>query len=269
MIILIDAGNTRVKLSFLIGQQRATDVEAISHGELTQRLPSWLATLPPTIEAVIGVNVAGAHVQQVIEDALRHVTSEAVQWQRSVRAMAGLTNAYTDAAQLGTDRWLALLGLWNKHTTLSGGDNGNMHEPAAWVLASFGTATTVDAITPAGLFAGGLIVPGPQMMLSSLASGTAHLPLAVGTARPFPTDTNSAIVTGVAAAQAGAVVRQLLALQKQYPQHALRLAVSGGAWPEVADELRHLLSLASLSVQPEFVDNPVLDGLAVVARTAS
>src|SRR5690606_21810352 len=143
----------------------------------------------------------------------------------------------------------------------------NVAPGAVHLLASFGTATTVDAISPEGMFVGGLILPGPQLMLSALAQGTANLPLATGVSTSFPTDTHSAIRSGVAAAQAGAVVRQLLELRHRWPHRKLQLYVTGGGWPVVEAELGRALALSGFTLQTHFVDNAVLDGLAVVAQT--
>ena len=58
------------------------------------------------------------------------------------------------------------------------------HPP--FLLASFGTATTIDTVGPDNVFAGGLILPGPAMMRNALAHGTANLPVADGASSPIP-----------------------------------------------------------------------------------
>src|SRR5690606_20442118 len=111
----------------------------------------------------------------------------------------------------------------------------------------------------------GLIVPGLQLMFASLASGTANLPLAHGESAQFPTDTREAIASGVLGAQAGAILRQVLAARSRFAQTPLRLAVTGGAWPQVQAELDRLLKQAGIPLTPWIMDNPVLDGLAMLA----
>src|SRR5690606_9486627 len=116
----------------------------------------------------------------------------------------------------------------------------------------FGTATTVDTLAPeqsegAGLtsvaFHGGLIFPGPDLMRSSLANGTARLPIASGPAVAFPTHTHQAISSGIAAAQAGAVLRQWREGLQRYGT-APRVYAAGGGWPIVEEEVRKSLARA-------------------------
>src|SRR5690606_41823780 len=60
MTILIDAGNTRIKLDWLNAdaQQRASRVLAFT-GEDTEAVCRWLSELPARPSAAVGVNVAG------------------------------------------------------------------------------------------------------------------------------------------------------------------------------------------------------------------
>src|SRR3546814_3488501 len=58
------------------------------------------------------------------------------------------------------------------------------------------------------VFYGGLILPGPALMRSALATGTANLPEANAPFAAYPTHTHQAISSGIAAAQAGALLRQ-------------------------------------------------------------
>jgi type III pantothenate kinase len=260
MTILIDAGNTRVKLGWVHSDGgREAQVTAIAHDAVEHDLPAWLAAQPERHATAIGVNVAGSElgrrVERVLEDAACPVT-----WMNSVDESLGLSNGYARPGQLGTDRWVAMVGLWAhpRHRSAAA------RRPVQ-ILASFGTATTIDTVSPQGRFEGGVILPGLRLMLTSLVAGTANLPLAGGSAVAFPSDTHQAIATGALAAQAGAVLRQMLIAQERFAGAALRLAVTGGAWPEVEPELRRLLAQAGLEAQPWIMDNPVLDGLAMLA----
>eukprot|EP00887_Chlorella_sp_A99_P003806 scaffold32.g3806.t1 len=105
-------------------------------------------------------------------------------------------------------------------------------------------------------------------MRCSLAAGTATLPLARGPAVDYPTDTVAAIASGIAAAQAGALGRQWLAGWRLYGQ-APAIYVTGGDWPDIAAEAQRLLIEISAAVgmkaTPLYLDNPVLEGLAMLA----
>lgn len=260
MTILIDAGNTRVKLGWVDADgARETQVAALAHDRIEADLPAWLAALPARHAAAIGVNVAGNEVGLGVERLLRN-SGCPVTWMNSTAESLGLSNGYARPGQLGTDRWVAMLGLWAhpRHRVSAA------RRPVQ-ILASFGTATTIDTISPQGRFEGGVILPGLRLMLTSLVSGTANLPLAGGGAAAFPSDTHQAIATGALAAQAGAVLRQMLIARERFADSGLRLAVTGGAWPEVEAEMRRLLAQAGLEAQPWIMDNPVLDGLAMLA----
>jgi len=272
VILLIDAGNTRVKFGWRrrSHSMREPAILALGHAEL-ERLPEWLATLPAVPDAAWGVSVAGAAVNTLVEHLLLPHRIP-LRWIGSSDYAAGVTNLYEIPTQLGNDRWVSLIGL-----------SGQTRDTA--ILASFGTATTVDTLGPlpslsqasadkdkqtAGRrFEGGIILPGPELMRQSLARGTAGLPYAQGGSVAFPRNTHSAISSGIAAAQAGAVVRQwryTLATLGVAPQ----LYCSGGGWPLVADEVSSALAQAQADLgqpcaPPRWLEAPVLDGLATLA----
>lgn len=99
---------------------------------------------------------------------------------------------------VGTDRLCAAVAAFN-------------HLGAACVVADFGTAITIDCVDDEGVFLGGSILPGLGMAAGSLEAGTAQLPLVKiePMNRPFGTDTNDAILSGLLAAARGAL-RQLV-----------------------------------------------------------
>lgn len=250
MIVLLDVGNSRIKLGWhhpTMGREAAVHAMALSPlTQLPDALRKWLSTLPVQPREARGVNVAGHVVAQLIEQALAEAGCP-LQWILPTTEYLGVRNAYDKPTQLGADRWVALLGL--------AGHFQEVHAPL--VLATFGTATTIDTLSPDKVFKGGLILPGPALMRQSLAQGTANLPLASGATTEYPTHTLQAIATGVVAAQAGAVWRQCDIAQKYFGVAPV-LCVSGGGWPEVEAEVRRMLT----GLKIEFIANPVLDGLA-------
>ncbi|MEO6959476.1 MAG: type III pantothenate kinase [Burkholderiaceae bacterium] len=290
MIVLIDAGNTRAKFgSVMPDGQREPIPLALRHTDL-DTLADWLRQLPQAPTAALGVNVAGTAAAAAITARLA-VHGCSIRWISSQNEAAGIRNAYDRASQLGADRWVSLIGLaWHARSqTRPDAHNKNTRHVAAkdqppLMLASFGTATTIDTLaidtvaeSPSAarphssnwLFLGGVIFPGATLMRSSLAGGTANLPEASGVAAAYPTNTHQAIVTGIAAAQAGAVLRQWLT-GLEHSGQAPRVYSSGGAWPIVKDETQRLLTATQqrmgLRETPiEWLPSPVLDGLAVLA----
>lgn len=277
MLLLIDAGNTRIKLGWLDRRtgRRETSALTFAH-EHAGHLAAELEQLGLAPQAALGVNVAGAAAGQALSDLLEQHYRFAVQWVTPQPLAAGVINGYDIPGQLGADRWMSMLGVAPRA----------QHGPI--LLASFGTATTIDTLAPEPVadpmpaadgqhapdrplwrFHGGLIFPGPALMRSSLARGTANLPEAEAPVASFPTHTHQAISSGIAASQAGAVLRQWREGLERFGQ-APRVFCSGGAWPIVEHEIRRGLARAQtdlgLPVQDiTWVAAPVLDGLARLA----
>ncbi|WP_420223823.1 type III pantothenate kinase [Pigmentiphaga litoralis] len=228
--------------------------------------PSGVTAAPggaaPAFSAVLGSNVAGPAVQRMLDDLLA-ARGAVIQWQAATASRLGLVNGYREPTRLGPDRWLGMVGIWACAQRAAFLTTAPL--PTEHLLAHFGTATTLDTIDATGHFVGGMILPGRDMMRRSLATGTANLPAAEGHIQPFPGDTHDAIASGVAAAQAGAVARQWLAVRDRYGRPPL-LHVSGGAWLSIATEVQHLLGAIGSTQIIRVVDNPVLDGLACVAE---
>jgi type III pantothenate kinase len=237
MIVCIDSGNSRIKWG--VGdagawfENGAVDQAASGKmADLAQRLP-----LP---ERVMLANVAGAAALANIGTALapwRSVLHEV----RSTATAAGVVNLYENPAQLGVDRWCALIA-------------ARAMSAAPCVVVMAGTATTIDTLDGDGRFIGGLILPGLELMRRSLARDTAALPLAAGAYSPHPRCTGDAIVSGCIEAQVGAIGRAVARLG-----NGAECLLSGGA----ADLLgKHL------DVPHRTVGNLVLEGLRRLAGTS-
>lgn len=251
MKLLLDIGNSRLKIATFDGH-RASFIKAIAIEPLQtcqMQFTDALSVLPEPIDACVAVSVASQATNAAIGGCAKGYP---IHWVRPTASLAGIKNAYPEPSQLGADRWVSMLGL-KRHF-------GNAHP--ALVLATFGTATTVDTLGPDNEFKGGLILPGVTMMHQALAKGTARLPDAPGVVSTFPTDTVSAIASGVAAAQVGAVMRQLSQVQALHKEAPI-LCVSGGALPAISAQLQQAMGAAPIQVLP----NVILDGLATIAAT--
>lgn len=266
MILLLDCGNTLTKFAWLKDNTRSL-AKVFSYNEL-DNLTAQLKHYPTKVFAT---NVASPEIKTKLELACTNTWGLSIKWCNYQDGRNFLHSNYANS--LGSDRWLAALGLWQQinqdHEWLSG-------QP--YILASFGTATTVDTLwletqqdgSKQAKFIGGLILPGLEMMRTSLAQGTARLPRAHGKPDDFPLDTHTAINSGVIAAQSGAVSRQwqkAIAL-KQNPNP--KIYVCGGAWQIIGEDIQAELNfsnkIAGLADPVcNYLDNPVLDGLALIA----
>ncbi|MEK6594529.1 MAG: type III pantothenate kinase, partial [Pseudomonadota bacterium] len=144
--------------------------------------------------------------------------------------------------QLGADRWAALIGAWHR-----------FHGPCLVVGA--GTTVTVDALSGEGVFLGGLIIPGFELMRGSLARNTAQLKLQDGDFHYFPDNTANAIMSGAINALCGAVER-MLGFMQETGEVMPCVVLSGGVAGLLADRL---------NARVEVVDNLVLEGLLSIA----
>jgi type III pantothenate kinase len=254
--LLIDAGNSRIKWALVQADGSQIAAGALTHGGTDQ--PDW-SGLPTPAGAWLS-NVAGESVAARIAALLD------ARWPQlpltTIRACAqqcGVTNSYTTPAALGSDRWAGMIGA---HAAFPG---------EHLLLATFGTATTLEALRADGCFVGGLIAPGWTLMMRSLGEHTAQLPtLDAGAARGllsgsepdsgrrgpfFATDTPRSLSAGCTLAQAGLIERMWRDLQDEW-QVPMRLVVSGGAVDEVA---------SALKVPHTRHDSLVLSGLALIA----
>lgn len=264
-LLLIDCGNTRLKWAFV--RQPCTSISrkttfdqtgwiAHQHPQASIQLAlTWQALDITTSVHVWFSNVAGTVAQQMMIDALHQAfgTSLYLHAFKSTAQIAGIQNLYQDPAQLGSDRYAAMIGA------------RALFIDQALIVINCGTALTIDSITADGKFLGGLIAPGLHLMTASLNQNTAqlpdglalkHIPQLIG----FPRNSADAILSGCLAAQVGAIEfashHFKNYLQQQNQSTMLLRVISGGDAPI----LHEALSGADL-----MVDNLVLLGLYSVA----
>lgn len=250
MLLLVDAGNTRVKWAMVdsaargaIGAWAASGM--VEHAQVRELCETWRNR---SIGRVLISNVAGQPMRDAIEQALLGALGMRpvpLEWFASVPALAGVRNHYRNPAQLGCDRFASSIGA---HALYPG---------QALVVATCGTATTVDALTAEGDFLGGMILPGLGLMAGSLAKNTAQLPQVaehLDVSEPFADHTDAAIVSGCIAAQTGAIERAVAAHARRHGN--VQCILSGGAAALIAPHL---------SVPHTKIDNLVLMGLHTVA----
>ncbi|MGH2669043.1 MAG: type III pantothenate kinase, partial [bacterium] len=136
----------------------------------------------------------------------------------------------------------ALIGAWNLH-----------HGPC--VVVSAGTTVTVDALDRGGVFLGGMIVAGADLMRAALGRNTARLRPRRGRFAYFPSRTADAIESGTINALAGAVER-MVRFMRQAGEAAPLTVLAGGAAQVIAPQLNGAV---------EVMDNLVLEGLVRIA----
>src|SRR5438067_7799955 len=187
MILVIDSGNSRMKWG-LYGPRGWLVQGVVSNAELaTLALRDW-QNLPRPSRA-IGVNVAGEAARVRVEGQLARWRLP-IQWLTATAEAAGVINRYANPAQLGADRWAALVAARRRAVE-------DDVSPPPCVVINAGTAVTIDALDSDGVFHGGGILPGLRLMLQSLADRTSALKVAAGEFRDSPTNTAHAVYSGL------------------------------------------------------------------------
>lgn len=239
---LLDLGNSRAKAArleagrlvdpFALDWQRA-DFAA----ELRARLAAWG---PPARVWVASVapGACAARVQAVLAE----LQPARVDWLRSPRQAAGVTNSYAKPERLGVDRFLALLAA---HAV--GG--------AACVIGC-GTALTLDALAADGRHAEGMIALSPGGALHALKGITAIADRNPDAFAAVTADDTARALQAGCWASAGALVGWFVARWKARGRLP-HVWVHGGWAQPLADWLR----VDGLAV--EVMEDAVLRGLAV------
>lgn len=247
--LLVDIGNTFLKWGLFraraAGEARENRIES-GHVLLEEisGLAAPFSKLRPPAQIVIS-NVAGTRVRATMIRVLETwPDAPPPHWVIPQAEQCGVVNRYRNPAQLGSDRWAALIGA----RRIVGAN------PALVVVC--GTATTIDYLTAAGEFRGGVILPGVGLMLRALHQHTAALPDADGEYVEHPLQTVDAIASGCQHAQAGAI-------ERVYRMHAAKAPdliclLSGGAARALSPRL---------TIPFDLHDNLVLEGLYCISRT--
>ena len=244
--LAIDAGNTRIKWGLHDGvtwSLRGTVATAeIAHSDAFRD-----GLKASVVDRIVVSNVAGLIAAKAIADKI-HFLDRPTTFIAACASQCGVVNGYAVPAQLGSDRWAALVAA----------RAAALDAPHPQLVVMSGTALTVDALTADGFFLGGIIVPGLTLMRRALNSGTAQLPAMPGQYQTFPGSTVNAITSGALAACAGAVQRMFAHLSDKTGD-VPRCVGSGGAIDVLAQQLPFPVSIN---------DNLVLDGLLVIAQTS-
>ena len=257
--LLVDAGNTRLKACLLSGTRPGrAHAEHWSAGGEQQAAVSLLRAMRRaagrrTITRVLACSVAGVAVERALRVAARAAGLPAPLFIRSRRSAGGVRNGYADAWRLGADRFVALVGARAQHPG------------RALLLVDAGTALTVDLVDASGRHRGGLLVPGPELMVAALLGQTAGIRRRAGrgavlaaagkAASPFGRSTRAGLASGALLACA-ALIERVAREARAALGTAPLLLLSGGAAAAIAPRMR---------LRARLGDGLVFAGLALLA----
>lgn len=234
---VVDVGNTRIK----VGLVRDGRFAVVTHFDFDSR--SW------HVDDIAGTNWVIAGVNPKPRD-------ELARWVQQRGAVVTMIDDYRNLPlrlivdfpeRIGIDRLLGAVAA-NRLRRLK----------AFAITVDSGTATTINLVSPDGVFRGGFILPGLQLMAKSLHTGTAALPeIDFDGPRHFPgADTEHAIRGGIVAATSGAVRHAMSSVKRTDDE--IDLFLTGGSAQRIMEDLAEF--------SPQFVPNLVLDGLLHTAE---
>ncbi len=254
MILTIDAGNSRTKWGIFDDRQNLIFEDVFNNDAYPAQAPSsWTMCQQAVVSCV-----AGHLIAEKIKYLTQKINLSTLFVQSSAQA-CGVENSYDQPNQLGTDRWAALIAAWALVQT-------------PCVVVNAGTAVTVDAISAKttatganaqGIFMGGLILPGLQLMQNSLLDNTAQIKTNAEqhelTLQLFPTNTASAVRTGAVTAILGLIKAMAIQLQATRKE-PISCILSGGDAAIFAEALNNYPALQL--AMPVIIDKHlVLKGL--------
>ncbi len=197
--LLIDIGNTRIKwLWHSVDSPVSALSQAYASAHNAQQLPEDIRaqwSLLPTPRSVRITNVAHTNLLNACLELMHQLWGDVAIKTAHTQSTHPLLTLNYDAAQMGSDRYVQLLGA------------RSLGLGAGLVVIGAGTAITVDAVTEQGQHLGGIILPSIRLMRSALHQYTAKLPLSGGnlSSHHAPNNTNDALHTGAVLACTGAI----------------------------------------------------------------
>lgn len=243
MKLVLDLGNSRCKWALADGSIQSSG--AIAYGDDFGRTLGQTFSALARPAQVAAVSVADPAYLETLTQWVKRNWSLDLHHFTARTAQGGVINTYDVPAQLGADRWAALIAVRARTT-------------GAACVVNCGTATTVDAVDARGTFRGGVILPGLSLQRMSLKQHTHAIRSVDGSASScFALNTADAVAAGTAFGLAGAIDRildeQAVTLGGNVP-----VLLTGGDATLLQKLLRH---------QTQFVPDLVLEGVARMAGT--
>ena len=196
MIFVLDVGNSRLKWGFADGGNIVESGEDVHPARLSAfAAKNWQNQERPVraIISNVGKTSIGDRIRQWV---VRHWEMEP-QFLSSQATYGDVKNAYIESSQLGSDRWAALIAA--RQVTTS---------PV--VIIDCGSAITIDVLSAQGEHLGGLIIPGLEMMRTSLVKKTERIELTdfdVQSPSFLARDTKRAVIGGTLYTASAAIDR--------------------------------------------------------------
>jgi type III pantothenate kinase len=250
-VLLVDFGNTRIKWAYLdrgrLGRGHAALHSAWTAATCTRRL--LRGRLPAHVWAT---SVAGPRARGALALAARRA-GVGITFVSVPRRGGGVRVGYREPWRLGSDRFVSMVGA---HA---------LFPRSALCVVAVGTALTADLLGADGRHRGGVIIPGPALMVETLFRSTHGIRRRAQGGSPerngglFGRSTRAGVLQGARYAAAALIDRTVDEGRAVLGRRPLVVLTGGGA-----EAVRPLLRRACVGV-PDLV----LRGLAVLARGAA
>lgn len=244
-MLLIDIGNSRIKWA-LTSEDDWQAGEPLVRGDHAFKdlvRPVWKELEPP--QRVIVACVAGDDYVKSVKTWIKRRWKINAEFMQAEALCCGVANAYQDPERLGVDRWACLIAAHALYDV-----------PVC--IVDCGTAITIDALASDGKHLGGLIVPGIDLMVSSLSSEMPGIELDKNNQQDVSLlgrDTESAVQGGTLYTAVALLDRVYNDIAHELGQSTVRIITGGDA--------TRILPL--LSTRPEHEPDLVLKGLQIFA----
>ncbi|ORU89838.1 MAG: hypothetical protein A6F71_02420 [Cycloclasticus sp. symbiont of Poecilosclerida sp. M] len=219
-VLLIDRGNTRTKWQL----HESNDM-------ITRGVSANDESLESIFSGLTKQSLSGVYVASVVGESFEKELSQWAEknnWPspvfiRSEKQAFGVSNAYAKPTDLGVDRWLTLVAVHQSHTGLV-------------CIVDCGTAFTIDFVNADGRHLGGFILPGINLMKSSLLNNTDNIKVA-GEDEQVLLGTSTSQAVALAPAQALAAFAQKKMQQVESDTGAVAQIVLTGGESNLLEDL--------------------------------
>ena len=223
--LFIDIGNSAVKWRTLDSEVFSMSIDKFSAKSLPDNQSVWLSA------------VAHPEIVKAIEIEFSDVTVV-----KSLSNFGSLTIAYKEPLDLGSDRFLAMLGAL-KH----------FHDKNMLII-DVGSALTVDVVNDSGEHQGGIIMPGLAALRGSFAKFATNSKNLNSSSLQISTD--EAWLSGTQAMFISSIKEQITSFETEQPDGIVTL--TGGSVRSLISELPETVN---------YFDNLVLDGLESYSKS--
>jgi len=245
MIILIDIGNSRTKYVELVGGKLSSSLGLDNKDFRT----TYFAKHFSRAKKVVVANVAKSALTTELEAWCDSQDISFIQVY-SEQQKNSLVSAYEKPAQLGIDRWLALLAATH------------LYPHQSVLIIDAGTATTVDLVASNGEHQGGWILAGIKALFNSILSHSTlvHAQSKASPSLAFGTNTTDNVNNACWAATLG-MINQAIS-QAQQLGNIDHIVLTGGNGQVLTELLNaDTTEQAVLTKNIQFIDNLIFYGL--------